>query len=409
MLMSSMARRMALGWLLWAGLAVQPVSAAEPAWATTWAAAPDLAGPELKSQTIRQVLRTSAGGTAVRVRLSNLFGTAPLTIGPVHLALYAAGPAIQPGTDRGLSFNGQPTVTIAPGASVRSDAVQMKVAPLQDLALSLYLPQGSGPSTVHSNGLQTVYLVEGGDTTAAPTLPAGTTDDSRYFVTDVEVAAGASARTLVVVGDSLTDGIGSTPDHPARWSDALAERLQADPALASIGVANKGIAGNRILRDGVDPFIGPSTLARLERDVLGQPGLGWVLLLQGINDITASDMLTAPQEQASAEQIIDGMKALIARAHAGGARVWGGTLMPRAGAAGKWAQTPVAEAKRQAVNRWIRGSKAFDAVVDFDLAVRDPAQPDRLRPDFDSGDHTHPNDAGYRAMAAVVDLGLLKH
>ncbi|WP_374562097.1 SGNH/GDSL hydrolase family protein [Ideonella sp.] len=409
MLMCSLSRRAALAWWLWAGLAVQPVSAAEPAWATTWAAAPDLAGPELKPQTIRQVLRTSAGGSAVRVRLSNLFGTTPLTIGPVHLALHAAGAAVQPGTDRRLSFGGQPTVTIAPGASVRSDAVPMTVAPLQDLALSLYLPQGSGASTVHSNGLQTVYLVEGGDTTAAPTLPAGTTDDSRYFVTDVEVAAGASARTLVVLGDSLTDGIGSTPDHPARWSDALAERLQADPALASIGVANKGIAGNRILRDGTDPFIGPSTLARLERDVLSQPGLGWVLLLQGVNDITASDMLPAPQEQASAEQIIDGMRAVIARAHAGGAQVWGGTLMPRTGAEGRWAQTPTAEAKRQAVNRWIRGSKAFDAVVDFDLAVRDPAQPDRLRPDFDSGDHTHPNDAGYRAMAAAVDLGLLKH
>lgn len=378
-------------------------------WVSTWAAAPDLAGPELKPQTIRQVMRTSAGGREVRVRLSNLFGTRPLVIGPVHLALPADGPAIQAGTDRALAFGGRVTVTIPPGESVLSDAVPMNVAPLQSLALSLYLPQGSGPSTVHSNGLQTVYLAEGGDVTSATGYPAHQTDDSRYFVTDIEVAtAGEPARTLVALGDSLTDGIGSTPDRPSRWTDALAERMQATPATANIGVANVGIAGNRLLRNGVDPFIGQSALARLERDVMSKPNIRWILVFEGTNDITAADMLPLPEDQPSAERIIEGMKSLIQRAHASGVSVWGGTLLPRGGAAGKWAQTPAAEAKRQAVNTWIRQGKGFDAVVDFDQVVRDPAHPERQRAEFDSGDHVHPNDAGYRAMAAVVDLGLLK-
>ena len=378
-------------------------------WVSTWAAAPDLAGPELKPQTIRQVMRVSAGGRQVRVRLSNLFGSQPLVIGPVHLALPADGPAIQPGTDRALAFGGRATVTIPPGESVLSDAVPMNVAPLQSLVLSLYLPQGSGPSTVHSFGLQTVYLAEGGDATAAPRLPDHQTDDSRYFVTDIEVAAaGESARTLVALGDSLTDGVGSMPDQPSRWTDALAERMQTNLATAHIGVANVGIAGNRLLRDGVDPFIGQSALARLDRDVMGKPNVRWILLFEGTNDITAADMLPLPQDQPSAERIIEGMKSLIQRAHASGVSVWGGTLLPRGVTTGKWLQTPAAEAKRLAVNSWIRQGKAFDAVVDFDQVVRDPAHPERLRAEFDSGDHVHPNDAGYRAMAAAVDLGLLK-
>jgi lysophospholipase L1-like esterase len=258
---------------------------------------------------------------------------------------------------------------------------------------------------MHTTAIQTVYFAPG-DATAAPTLPAGETDNSRYFLTDVEVAAGADARLLVVVGDSTSDGVGSTEDGNARWPDVLAARLQADPKYASIAVVNSGLSGNRILNDAADPFLGPSTLSRFDRDALSKPGVRWVLLLQGINDITASGMLTTPEDRVSAQQIIDGMKTLIARAHAKGIRIWGATLLPRGGTTGPRRQTPEGAAKREEVNAWIRTSGAFDAVMDFEKAVRDPAQPDRLRSALDSGDHSHPNDAGYKAMAASIDLSL---
>jgi lysophospholipase L1-like esterase len=217
------------------------------------------------------------------------------------------------------------------------------------------------------------------------------------------VAAGAEARTIVAIGDSVTDGHGSGRDHNARWTDAFAERLQADPALASIAVANAGISGNRLLKDGP---IGPSMLARFDRDVLDKPGLAWVVLDAGLNDIGLSDDPDSPADNVSAQQIIDGMKTLIARAHARGISIIGATLLPYAGAEDPLRYSAAGEAKRQALNAWIRGAGAFDAVVDFEAVTRDPAQPDRLLPAFDSGDHIHPNDAGYQAMAASISLRL---
>ncbi|KQV91858.1 SGNH/GDSL hydrolase family protein [Pelomonas sp. Root1237] len=383
--------------------------AADPHWVTGWAAAPDSPGPSLQPQTIRQVVRSSVAGTQVRIRLSNLFGSAPLNLGPVHLALHAAGSAIQPGSDRALSFQKLPTVTIAPGDSVLSDPVELRVAALQQLALSLYLPQETGPSTLHGAALQTAWLWPGEDAGAATLFPAGaTTDDSRYFVTDLEVSAAAPARTLVVVGDSITDGVGSADDRNARWPDFLAARLQGDPQLATIGVANAGIAGNRILNDGRAPFVGPSVLARFERDALSKPGVRWIVLMQGINDITAAKAPATPQDDVSAQQIIAGMRDLIAKAHASGLKIWGATLLPCGEAKGLLRPTPQSEAKRQAVNRWIRTAGAFDALLDFDRLLRDPARPDQLLPAFDSGDHLHPNEVGYQAMAAAVDLRWLK-
>jgi lysophospholipase L1-like esterase len=256
-------------------------------------------------------------------------------------------------------------------------------------------------------GNQTVFFATG-DATMAPEFPAseGEPDDSRYFLTDVEVAADPAARAIVILGDSVTDGVGSTENRNARWPDALAERLQADPALADIAVVNSGIAGNRIVNDGAAPYRGPSSLSRFDRDVLGKPGVRWVLLLQGSNDVSAGDVLKTPNEKVSAEQIIDGMKTLIARARAKGIKIWGGTLLPKGGAAFPAPPSEEARIKRQAVGKWIRTSGAFDAVVDFEKVVRDPANPDRLLPAYDSGDHLHPNDAGYRAMAAALDLSL---
>ncbi|NRR33534.1 SGNH/GDSL hydrolase family protein [Oxalobacteraceae bacterium] len=371
-------------------------------WTVTWAAAPDSPGPALPPQTLRQIIRTSTGGSSVRVRLSNLFGSGPLTIGPVHVALQANGAAIRPGSDRALTFGGRAGVTIARGGSVLSDAVKMKVGSLQNLSISMYLPAPNGPSTSHGAAMQTAYIVQGSDVTASIDFAGNTSDDTRYFLTDVEVASQSASSAIVVVGDSITDGVGSTDDRDRRWPDALAARLQMTPGLEAIAVVNAGIAGNRILNDGAAPFVGPRALARYERDALSKPGVRWILLFEGINDIAASDMLAAPGEQVTAAQLIDGMKLIIARAHEKKIKIWGATLLPFAGTKAL-AYTPAGEAKRQALNAWIRGSGAFDAVVDLDQVMRDPANPERLLPAFDSGDHLHPNDAGHQAMAAAID------
>ena len=382
------------------------IPAAAPHWVDGWTAAPDSAGERLRATTLRQVVRTSIGGSSIRIRLSNLFGTRPITIGPVHIAVHASGASIRPETDHALTFSGKTGVTIAAGADTLSDPVVFPVTALEELAISMYLPASAGSSTRHLLGNQSAYITRRGDAAAAISFPGAKVVDSRYFLTDVEVAAAPNARTLVAVGDSITDGAASTEDRNARWPDVLASRLQADPATVSVAVVNAGIAGNRILNDGVAPFLAPSALSRFNRDALDKPGVHWVLLLEGINDIAAGDVLATPEARVSAQQIIDGMKVLIARAHAKNLKILGATLTPYSGAAAPF-YTPSGEAKRQAVNRWIRTGGAFDAVVDFDQAIRDPSSPDRLLPAFDSGDHLHPNDAGYKAMAEAIDLHLL--
>jgi lysophospholipase L1-like esterase len=394
-----------LGWLLTAVAMAMPAPSTPGArWVSAWTASPDSADAPLKAGTIRQIVRVSLGGSQLRLRLSNLFGTGPLTLGPVHVAWRGSGASIQPDTDRAVTFQGQPTLILPKGESALSDPVSLEVHALQELAVSVYLPTGTGPSTIHGLGNQTAYLTEGGDATAATTFPVGRTDDSRFFLTDVEVLAGPKAQVFVAFGDSITDGVGSTLDQNARWPDAFAARLQADPAGASIAVVNAGIAGNRILNDGVEPFVGPSGLARFDRDALSKPSVRWILLLAGGNDVSASDMLTAPKEHVSAQQIIEGMKMLIARAHAKGLKIWGATLLPNAGVRKPFIRTEAGVAKRQAINAWVRSSGAFDAVVDFEQVMRDPAHPDQLLPAYDSGDHLHPNNAGYRAMAAAIDV-----
>lgn len=380
---------------------------ASTAWVDTWSAPPDSAGPPLSARTVRQIVRTSVGGSSVRIRLSNLLGTAPLTIGPVHIAEHASGSSIKPGTDHAITFGGQATVTIPKGSDVLSDPVNVSVGPLEELAVSLYLPTGASASTLHGVGNQTAFITQSGDATAAIQFPKGEVTSSRLFLTDVETADIKANQAVAVIGDSIADGVGSTPDQNARWPDALAARLQADPKRASVAVIDAGIAGNRILHEGATPFLGPSALARFERDVLSKPGVHWVLLMEGINDIAASDMLATVQDDVSAQQIIDGMTALIARAHKRGVKIIGLTLTPYAHV--EWPyHSAQGEAKRKAVNAWIRHAGAFDAVIDFDQVVRDPAHPDSLLASFDSGDHLHPNDAGYKAMAAAIDLRLFE-
>ena len=380
--------------------------AVDERWISAWAAAPDAAGPGIAAQTIRQVVRTSVGGSKIRIRLSNLFGTAPVTLGPTHLAASDGGAQIKAGTDRTVKFGGRQSVTIAAGASVLSDSVEMAVPALGDLAVSIYLPSAVAAPTIHGAGMQTAFMTTSGDAGAAQRFAAEQTDDSRYFLTDIELVPAGEAGALVVVGDSIADGIGSLNDGNARWTDRLAVRLQGRPTLTSIAVVNAGIAGNRLLNDATKPFVGPSVLARFERDALDKPGVRWILLHEGINDITASLMLAGAKEQVSVEQITQGMRALAARARAKGVRIWAGTLLPFEGTKGFYSEA--AEAKRQAVNAWIRSGGAFDAVIDFDQALRDPAQPARLRVDFDSGDHLHPNEAGYQTMADTIDLRIFE-
>lgn len=386
--------------------AMPVLSVADERWVASWAAVPDSAGPPLQAQTVRQIIRTSLGGSSLRVRLSNLFGNAPVTIGPVHVALHANDAAIVPGSDHALTFDGKSAVTLAKGGSALSDPVKMKVTALQELAVSLYLPTHTGPATMHGIALQTAAITRTGDATAAQVFPPGETVKNRLFLTDVEVLSDADAHALVIVGDSITDGVGSTEGAYRRWPDTLAARLQGEPALASIAVVNAGISGNRILNDGHGPhFMGPSVLSRFDRDALSKPGARWILLMAGINDISAAGLLATPKDHVSAQQIIDGIQVLIAHAHNKGIKIWGATLLPINSAKGS-ARMEEAEAKRQAVNAWIRTAGAFDAIIDFDQVVRDPAYPERFLPAFDSGDHLHPSDAGYAAMAASLDLRL---
>jgi lysophospholipase L1-like esterase len=364
-----------------------------PGWVDAWSAAPDSAGPALKPQTIRQIVTVGIGGNSIRVRLSNLFGRAPLAIGSVHIALQQKEAIIQPGSDQALRFNGAGTVTIPAGGSLLSDPLPLMLAAKQALAVSLYLPKGAKASTIHTLALQTGYGVPGGDATAAGEV-RGTSLDSRYFLTDVEVA-GNTGDVLVAVGDSITDGMGSTPDANHRWTDQLAERL-VDNRAPSIAVVNVGIIGNRVLTND----LGPSVLRRFDRDVLDKPGVRWVLLEEGINDIGS-----APPK-VSAGQLIAGMQSLIKRAHVRHLKIYGATLLPFKDS--KFLRyTAAREATRQAVNQWIRTAGTFDGVADFDQVMRDPAQPNRLRGDLDCGDHTHPNDAGYRVMAQAVNLNWL--
>ena len=324
------------------------------------------------------------------------------TIGAGHLAI--AGPekgSIDPSSDHVLTFNGSRTITVPAGAPVLSDPVDLEVRPLTTLAISLYVTRDTGAAVIHPLANQTTYLSQSGDRSGATTIPDAITVTERYFLTRIEVSSSNDAGTIVALGDSITDGRGSTLDANQRWPDRLAERLHE--LGLSLGVVNAGIAGNRLMHDLPEMICGPSSLSRFDRDVLSVPGAKFVVVLQGGTDIEHPSLNNLPEQAVSADQIVGGLKQLIARAHARYLKIFGATLPPSEGEA---FHPEEGEAKRRAVNEWIRTSKAFDGIIDFEAAVRDSDHPSRIRPDYDSGDHGHLNDTGYRAMADSIDLKL---
>ncbi len=373
-------------------------------WVGTWATSPMLVqnGFSLRpfcGNTLREIVHLSNGGPELRVRFTNEFGLDQLIIGDAHVALSAGSGAIQPGTDHALTFGGAESVSVPPGAVIYSDPVEMKVQPLSDLAVSLYLPaQVMRAETYHSYADQDNYFA-GADQTAANTLAQATTVTSWYFLDGIDVPAVDGARAIVTLGDSITDGVHSTHNANHRWPDMLAARLKQDPSLDHVAVLNEGIGGNHVLIDSG----APSALARLDRDVLVQDGASYVIVLEGINDIGRLASPSAPQDIITAQQLEQGLKQIADAAHEHGMKVFGATLTPYGGAE---YYSDKGEQVREAVNNWIRTSGTFDAVLDFDRITRDPANPNCFNPEYDFGDHVHPSDAGYKAMADSIDLKL---
>ena len=366
-------------------------------WSGTWSASPQTGflATDFNNRSVRNIVHTSIGGRRLRLRLSNAFGTTPLVIDAAHVAIRSAGAAIVAGTDRLVSFSGTSSVTIPPGALIVSDAVTLAVPALSDIAVSIFLNENQGPATSHNiRGFS--YVAEGDATGNEDGAPFTGTFQSWLFLAGVEVLGATHRNAIVALGDSITDGAGSTPGSNNRWPDELARRLAAEHR--GLGVLNQGIAGNRLLKDG----FGQNALARFDRDVLAQTGAKFVVVLEGINDIGTSSAgpdVTAPD-------IIAALRQLAVRAHSRRVKIFGATLTPFEGTLIPGYFTPEGEMKRQAVNEFIRTTRMFDGVIDFDEAVRDPEHPARLLPAYDSGDHLHPNDAGYLAMGQAVDLSL---
>jgi lysophospholipase L1-like esterase len=393
-------------------------------WIGTWATAPQPFVPgrlqTLRNQSLRLIVHTSAGGAKVRIKISNTYGDQPLLIGSAHIARRTAAEDIDPVSDRMLRFRGHSSTTVPPRSMVVSDPVDLDVPALSDLAISLFFPQITTTTTSHVLALQTNYISpETGDSTAEAHFPVAKTFASWSFLTGVDVAASPRGAAIVAFGSSTTDGDGSSTDDNRRWPDVLAERLQKRAsAEMALGVLNEGIIGNRLLNDSPrgasNPFgrsLGQSGLARFERDVLAQSGVRWVIVSLGINDIAFPAFpFTPPKETVNAQSITSGYRQLIARAHKKGIRVIGTTIPPFEHSTFTTPKvsfyTPGREAVRQTVNAWIRDSAEFDAVVDFDAALRDPSHPTQLLAGFDSGDHLHVNNAGNIAQGDAIPIAL---
>jgi lysophospholipase L1-like esterase len=382
---------------------------ADEHWVGTWSAsmhgAISFAGrefpnPGYENQTVRMIVHTTIGGHRARVRLSNAYGATPLVVGAAHIALRSSGSAIVPASDHPLTFSGRASIVIPAGAEVLSDAVDLEVPQSGDLAISIFAPAKTGPPTWHSTGLHTTYVSGPGDFTSNADIPGAITHQAWYWIEGVDVTAPEKTAVVVTFGDSITDGAASTVDTNHTWPAELALRLLASSGKApQTAVLNAGISGNRIWHDN----IGANALERFGHDALAQAGVRTVIVLLGINDIGFSNLPGVADQAVTADDVIAGQRQFIERAHVRGLKVIGATLLPFNGAMYYSAD---AEAKRSAVNAWIRTSGAYDGVIDFDAATRDPEHPTKVQAAFDSGDHLHPNDAGYKAMGDAIDLSL---
>lgn len=395
--------------------------AQETNWVVTWSASPapqmattaEMTSAKMlfNNQTLRMVVHTSIAGDTVRVRLSNVYGKAALQVDSTHTALRASAANTVAGTDHALTFSGRSAIVIPPDAVMLSDPLSMHVPAAADLAISIYLSKPMSGAGIHYSANATSYIGSG-DQTAAVTFTRTTTVASWAFVAGVDVLAPDAGAAIVAFGDSITDGSASTVDANHRWPNYLFERL-LHARVTDIAVVDSGIGGNRILHDPAteaNTKFGVNGLARFERDVLAQPGARYVIILEGINDLGHPGTTTAPiSEAVTADDLIAGLSQMYARAHEMGFEVIGATLTPFAGYASAGYYTPDKDAQRAAINQWIRTTGALDGYVDFDLAVRDPSRPDYLLPAYDSGDHLHPGDAGYQAMADAIDLTLFRH
>ncbi|MGB8029059.1 MAG: SGNH/GDSL hydrolase family protein [Terracidiphilus sp.] len=379
-------------------------TAPHPQWVGAWATAPMLAEGgfnvrPLCGVTLREIVHISAGGAQIRVRFTNAYGTDPLIVSDAHVALSAGNAAIQTGVDHAITFGGATSVNIPPGAELFSDPIAFAVQPLSDLVVSFYLPsQVTRAETYHSFADQDNFIANG-DVSTAPDLADATKIFSWYFLNGIDVQAVDGSQAIVTLGDSITDGALSTHNANLRWPDLLAARLNADPNLKNVSVLNVGIGGNRVLNE----VAGPSALSRLDRDVLSQSGVRYVIVLEGINDIGRLAHLATPYDDITAAQLEMALKQIADAAHEHGIKAIGATLTPYGGA-GYYSDK--GEQVREAVNDWIRSSGTFDGVADFDKVTQDPANPTHFNPAYDSGDHLHPKDAGYKAMADAIDLSL---
>jgi len=384
-------------------------------WIATWGSSQQIPEPQnalapadLTDTTLRQIVHLSAGGTALRVHFSNAFGTEPLHITAAHLArpLALDAPAIDPQTDRTLTFAGAPDVTIPAGAEILSDPIPLTLPALSDVAITLHFDAPPSRETSHPGSRATSWFVHG-DQVSAPTFTTPSKTDHWFNLSEIDIQSTPTAATIVTLGDSITDGHAATTNGNARWPDALSAHLQLSPATQNIGVSNQGIGGNHLLTDG----LGPNALARFDRDVLAPAGVRWVIVLEGVNDLgglTRDAEVPAAQHAAFVQRILAAYQQIITRAHAHNLRVYGATITPYLGS-DYYHPGPLSEADRQTINTWIRTPNHFDAVIDFDAVVRDPTHPDHLLPAYDCGDHLHPSPAGYKAMGDSIPLTLFTH
>lgn len=381
-------------------------------WVASWGASQQIPEPQnalpaadLRDATVRQIFHLSVGGAALRVHLSNEFGTEALHFTSVHIArpISPSSSAIDPDSDRPLHFAGSAEVTVPPGAKFVSDPLDFPVASLSDLAVTFHLDAAPSVQTAHPGSRATSYVLHG-EVVSVPVPVDAKRVDHWFQISEIDVNSAPGAASVVALGDSTTDGHGATTNGNDRWTDVLAARLQASPETRSVGVSNQGIGGNHLLTDG----LGPNALARLDRDVLAPAAVRWVIVFEGVNDLggLARNGEVSPAEHAAlVQRVVAVYQQIVLRAHALGLRVYGATITPYVGS-DYYHPGPLSEVDRRSVNNWIRAAGHFDAVIDFDAVVRDPAHPDRLLPAYDCGDHLHPSPVGYKAMGESIPLNL---